>query len=86
MSNHLQIGEWEMSQDVPRPRLPDDVKTALLLAQDALRWCSGSPDFNEGGQAREGWLAVGGPSDALDAIDTVLKGAEARSRSLNGAA
>ena len=23
---------------------------------DALIWCSGSPDFNEGGQAREGWL------------------------------
>lgn len=74
MSNTLQIGEWEMSQD--GPLLPDDVKAALLLAQDALRWCSGSPDFNQGGHAREGWVAVGGPSDALEAIETVLKGAQ----------
>lgn len=27
----------------------------------ALQWCSGSPDFNEGGQAREGWLRVCAP-------------------------
>jgi hypothetical protein len=26
-----------------------------------LQWCSGSPDFNEGGQAREGWLRVCAP-------------------------
>ncbi len=26
---------------------------------EALIWCSGSPDFNEGGQAREGWLKLG---------------------------
>ena len=57
----------------PKAPLPDDVKAALLLAQDALRWCSGSADFNDGGQARVGWLAPGGPRDALDAIDTVLR-------------
>lgn len=62
------------------PRLPDDVQAALLLAQDALRWCSGSPDFNEGGQARVGWMSPGGPRDALDAIDTVLRGASAQGR------
>ena len=56
--------------------MTDDVKAALLLAQDALRWCSGSADFNEGGQARKGWLAPDGPAAALDAIDTVLRGAE----------
>ena len=52
--------------------MTDDVKAALLLAQDALRWCSGSPDFNEGGQARAGWLAPNGPAAALDAIYIVL--------------
>lgn len=25
---------------------------------DGLKWCSGSADFNEGGQAREGWLVL----------------------------
>jgi hypothetical protein len=29
--------------------------------QEALIWCSGSPDFNEGGQAREGWLKLCAP-------------------------
>lgn len=62
-----------------RKAMTDDVKAALLLAQDAIRWCSGSADFNEGGQAREGWIAPGGPRDALDAIDTVLQSAEALS-------
>jgi hypothetical protein len=28
---------------------------------DALVWCSGSPDFGPGGQARAGWLKVVGP-------------------------
>ena len=28
---------------------------------DALRWCSGSPDFNEGGQARKGWIKLCNP-------------------------
>ena len=27
----------------------------------ALRWTSGSPDFNEGGQAREGWIKIAHP-------------------------
>lgn len=52
--------------------MTDDVRAALLLAQDALRWCSGSPDFNVGGQARVGWLAANGPIAALDAISIVL--------------
>jgi hypothetical protein len=29
--------------------------------REALVWCGGSPDFNEGGQAREGWLKVCAP-------------------------
>ena len=36
---------------------------------DALIWCSGSADFNEGGQAREGWLKLCRPL-----IDAALKG------------
>ena len=26
--------------------------------REALRWCSGSADFQEGGQARKGWLKI----------------------------
>jgi len=26
--------------------------------EEALIWCSGSEDFQEGGKAREGWLKV----------------------------
>lgn len=25
---------------------------------EALQWCGGSEDFNEGGKAREGWLKI----------------------------
>ncbi|KKK73334.1 hypothetical protein LCGC14_2894880 [marine sediment metagenome] len=53
-------------------KLRDDshAKSLNLLAEaeadyvallDALRWCSGSPDFNEGGQAREGWIKLCNP-------------------------
>ena len=38
---------------------------------DALIWCSGSADFNEGGQAREGWLKLCRPL-----IDAALAGAK----------
>ena len=33
----------------------------LAKALEALLWCSGSADFNEGGVAREGWLKVCAP-------------------------
>ena len=33
----------------------------LAKAVEALQWCSGSADFNEGGVAREGWLKVCAP-------------------------
>ena len=26
--------------------------------KDALRWCGGSADFNDGGKARIGWLKI----------------------------
>lgn len=49
-----------------RLEAPDAVVTdvsAIVMAhiaklEEALIWCSGSPDFGEGGQAREGWLKL----------------------------
>ena len=38
-------------------RLSDKLEKAV----EALLWCSGSADFNEGGVAREGWLKVCAP-------------------------
>ena len=38
-------------------RLSDKLAKAL----EALLWCSGSADFNEGGVAREGWLKLCAP-------------------------
>lgn len=29
--------------------------------EEALQWCSGSDDFQEGGKAREGWLKLCAP-------------------------
>ena len=37
---------------------------------DALRWCSGSPDFNEGGQARDGWQKICAPLLAREAVNS----------------
>jgi len=36
----------------------------IVISQlvEALIWVSGLPDFNEGGQAREGWLKLGRPA------------------------
>ena len=36
------------------------MKTKELIKelQDALVWCSGAEDFQEGGRARLGWLTV----------------------------
>lgn len=41
-----------------------DVRLAEAFADildkyiEALQWCSGSADFNVGGQARKGWLKI----------------------------
>jgi hypothetical protein len=47
---------WKISDDA---RIEAEIK--LAKAVDALLWCSGSPDFNEGGMAREGWLKLCAP-------------------------
>ena len=36
-----------------------------------MRWCSGSPDFGPGGEARQGWVKVAQP--AIDLGVRVLK-------------
>ena len=41
-------------------------ETRIAELEDALIWCSGSTDFNEGGQAREGWLRVCAPLLTLE--------------------
>ncbi len=42
----------------------------LREAEDNLIWCSGSADFNEGGQARLGWKL--GPQKTLRKIRRAL--------------
>ena len=39
----------------------EELLAKLAQAVEALQWCSGSADFNEGGVAREGWLKVCAP-------------------------
>jgi hypothetical protein len=36
----------------------EELEAKLAAAVEALIWCSGSADFNEGGFAREGWLKI----------------------------
>lgn len=45
---------------------------AVGVAVEALIWCSGSEDFNEGGKAREGWVNVAQP--ALASCSRFIKG------------
>lgn len=47
--------------------MTDDVRTALVLARAALRQL-----FHAGGAAHEGWQSIGGPRDAMEAIEIVL--------------
>lgn len=35
-----------------------ELEAALTEHQEALIWCSGSDDFQEGGKARVGWLKI----------------------------
>jgi hypothetical protein len=39
----------------------EELEAKLAKAVEALQWCSGSADFNDGGIAREGWLKLCGP-------------------------
>ena len=47
---------WSIHEDAMA-----DLEAKLEELRQALLWCSGSADFNEGGVAREGWLKVCAP-------------------------
>ena len=47
------------AQDAYEAQLKAEARAERL--EEALLWCSGSADFNEGGVAREGWLKVCAP-------------------------
>ena len=57
-------GETTTTEDRERMRLIFTNKLLALFTaetaamREALRWCSGSADFQEGGQARKGWLKI----------------------------
>ena len=42
-------------------RIVAEKDAEIARMRDALQWCSGSPDFHDGGQAREGWLKLCAP-------------------------
>lgn len=52
-----------------------NLRSIIERARDALIWCSGSQDFGEGGQAREGWLKDCRPliNEISAILDTVNK-------------
>ena len=41
-----------------QPKLAEAFAEIISEYMEALIWCSGSADFAEGGQAREGWLKI----------------------------
>lgn len=52
--------------------MTDEVRSVLMLALDALIWCSGSQDFGPGGIASAGWRAPGGPETVIERIYDLL--------------
>ena len=38
--------------------ITEQEQAELQAMREALQWCSGSADFQEGGQARKGWLKI----------------------------
>ena len=58
---------------LPAASTEGDARARELLERcvGELRWCSGSPDFNEGGQARVGWQR--GPAVVIEEVVTYLR-------------
>ena len=56
------IGEWVEAGVTLRGELGKserqvrELQHHITKLRDALLWCGGSPDFNPGGQARQGWI------------------------------
>lgn len=55
----LNIARQAGYQDGAEDRRKLEARVKALA--EALLWCSGSSDFNEGGQARDGWLKLCAP-------------------------
>jgi len=52
---------------------PDEVRQTLQAVLDALIWASGSPSFQEDGEACLGWIRIAQP--AIDQARAVLAAA-----------
>lgn len=50
--------DWD---EVLKQRADHECKARAERLEEALQWCSGSDDFQEGGVARKGWLKVCAP-------------------------
>lgn len=57
--DHVCLDLRTATRYVQELRLMNAQKNERIEAlEDALIWCSGSPDFGPGGQAHEGWVKV----------------------------
>lgn len=54
-----ELEEYYLAAEAAEAKL----RARIAELEEALIWCSGSPDFNDGGQAREGWLKNVGNDD-----------------------
>jgi hypothetical protein len=69
------VTQWLSASSPPDTVLPspkrETAQQFITRLKDALIWCSGSQDFSDGGQAREGWLRVCAP--LIDGAETTWK-------------
>jgi hypothetical protein len=66
--------EYEARRSAARILAALEPDPAMDRMREALIWCSGSDDFQEGGKAREGWLKLCAPlihGDAMTALEAV---------------
>lgn len=70
------------SNRVMDPELAEVFAEKLDQYLEALRWCGGSADFGDGGQAREGWLKICDPLLPSDLDDIELLSAVGRLESM----
>jgi hypothetical protein len=61
-----------IAADCPLEQRIATLEAALSACVGDLIWCSGSPDFCEGGQARIGWLK--GPTQSIEQARAALAG------------
>lgn len=61
MSAYKADNDWlrnEMATNMIFKKEADELRADNARLREALIWCSASEDFQEGGQAREGWLKL----------------------------